>query len=220
MPHHIPSYASRTNAMHGIYHSIHNLLQNDSHSLTRISPNKDLNSYDSNPWGTNNNITTWFHFTGHREEAVVHLIGETLGAENGTTLGALGGTVKKPNLVFPFSVLHLMLSNLFKIQDINDSTTVRDVIVLDLPTMVTAEITKVYDHQIQTLNALYKKDLHEVGNLCFYDACILRQYALGAREKEGLGHQLSCQCRGKGNMCCTSSQISGLPSIIMIAHSV
>ena len=164
MPHHhIPSYTSRATGAHGIYHTIHPLLQNDIHCLSHISPDKDLSHHDSNHWGFNKNFTTRFHFTGHREEAVVHLFGETLGADDGTGLGALGGTIKKPGIVLPSPTFSIMLPNTFEIQVISDNTVVRDVIVLDLPTTATTEIADLYNRQIQTLKNLFTRNLG-VGN--------------------------------------------------------
>lgn len=147
----------------GIYHSIVPKIKEDKRSLTIISPADDLIHVTSLPWG-NNNFTTRFRYHNSKDEAVVHLFGETLGLTDGTSLGALGGTTVQPGNVF-FLIIWFTWFNRDKTQIVDEKTTIRDVIVLDVPTVATKELENLYMDQVATLNTIYVQNLHFVCNL-------------------------------------------------------
>ena len=112
----------------------------------------------------------------------------------------------------------VVFSHTFKIQTISDSTSVRDVMVLDLPTMATGDISGLYDRQIHTLNALYMKDIHTVRNSPFPNAYIFRQNTIAARVQKALACRLPHQWQGTGDLCCAPPQISGTLFVIIVVR--
>lgn len=107
----IPKFSERS-SQHGIYHSILPIIKNDKKSLALISPDEDLTTYASSIWGKGN-VTTRFKYRDGktRDEAIVNLFGETLGPTDGTSVGALGGTVLQPGQVFFLLVFSFTRSN-------------------------------------------------------------------------------------------------------------
>lgn len=110
--HTIPSFDTRA-SNNGIYHPLVEKLVRDQKSLALISPEDELVSARSGPWGQNgSNYTTRFHYRGNQDEATVHLFGETVGPEDGTALGALGSLNLRPGQVLLFLFFPLYLTNI------------------------------------------------------------------------------------------------------------
>ena len=88
------------------YDRLGNKLVGDPHALARIVPTT-ISSHRSGPWGAGN-FTTRFYLPGQgysrASELKVHFIGEMLGSDDGTKMGALGGTALQPDHVIPFEL--------------------------------------------------------------------------------------------------------------------
>jgi len=125
----------------GRYEELALLFGGDAESLATVDYETDFKA-SSRPWrsGDTKNFTTTFSFTQDaRQELVVNLIGEV--SPEGTELSARGNAWLKADQV------------------ITDKTSVKDVLVLKVPTLATPSLRVIWDNQVQTLESVVDADL-------------------------------------------------------------
>lgn len=125
----------------GRYEELAPLFDEDSEALAVVDYGTNFKAA-SRAWraGDTKNFTTTFSLTDDpRQELVVNLIGEV--SPDGTELSARGNAWLKANQV------------------IVDKTSVKDVLVLNLPSLATPSLQVIWDNQVRTLESIIEADL-------------------------------------------------------------
>jgi hypothetical protein len=134
-----PSYQERADS--GRYDDLAVMFDGNTESLATVDYGTDFKA-SSRAWrtGDTKNFTTTFSLTGDpRQELVVNLIGEV--SAEGTELSCRGNAWLKANQV------------------ITDKMSVKDVLVLTLPSLATPSLQVIWDNQLRTLESIVEADL-------------------------------------------------------------
>lgn len=86
------SYRDRATPAH-VYDRCVESVKKDSHSLAGMNPSTPIYPHSSS-WGIGNSTTRFYTNQNHYRASglKVHFVGEVVGPEDGTKMGALGGT--------------------------------------------------------------------------------------------------------------------------------
>lgn len=125
----------------GRYDELAQLFDGDTESLAAVDYGTDFKA-SSRAWrsGDTKNFTTTFSLAQDaRQELVVNFIGEV--SPEGTELSARGNAWLKADQV------------------ITDKMSVKDVLVLNVPTLATPSLKVIWDNQVQTLESIIEADL-------------------------------------------------------------
>ena len=125
----------------GRYDGLALLIDGDPESLAAVDYGTSFKA-SSRAWrsGDTKNFTTTFSLTQDpRKELVVNLIGEV--SADGTELSCRGNAWLKAN------------------QLISDKTSVKDILVLNVPSLATPALQVIWDNQVRTLESIIEADL-------------------------------------------------------------
>lgn len=161
----------------GLYDRVVDRAKCDPRSLAVLKP-RSLFAARGTPWGGSKTTTRFYTSRYHSRdtEATVVLIGEVLGPEDGTAMGALGG---------------------FKLHEgwtINDQSIIKDTIAIGLPTMASKKLEDFWKSQITTLDEVYAMGINAYpeksnwvngrGNTAAITLMLGRKYYVPATEEE------------------------------------
>lgn len=162
MPNH--TFLSRA-VPNGIYDRFITKAKADSLSLVNVKPISWSPSRSHQCDGGEHTTRFYLNHSNSRDsEAFVRLAGEVLSPEEGTKMTAHGGIlVRSDDVLSP--TFFITFTDHHKLQIIDDSNTIRDVIALGIPTCATASMTSFFEKQLQVLDEIFDVNLGFVSNL-------------------------------------------------------